>query len=97
MTPTNKQTRQNKGFAIPLLPDTGLGLAMLIAEDEEGHNEPVSVAGTIREAEEIAKDDFRERMRGMETGERESLCPSVYKLWARGIGGVYQLAHEIHV
>ena len=76
MTPTNKQTRQNKGFAIPLLPDTGLGLAMLIAEDEDGYNEPVSVRRhDSRSRREIAKGDFRERMRGMEAGERESLRP----------------------
>jgi hypothetical protein len=97
MTPTDKKTSLTKGFAIPLLPDTELGLAMLIAEDEEGYHEPVSVVGTIGEAEQIAKDDFRNRMRGIETGECQALCPLVYKLWARGIGGVYQLAHEINV
>jgi hypothetical protein len=36
MTPTKKQTSSSGGFAIAQQPDTELGLAMLIAEDEEG-------------------------------------------------------------
>ena len=53
------QTRKCNGFAIPLREDTNLGLAMLIAEDEEGHHEPVAVASTINEAKELAECDFR--------------------------------------
>jgi len=34
MTRTRKQPKTYNGFAIPLQPDTELGLAMLIAEDE---------------------------------------------------------------
>jgi hypothetical protein len=34
-------------------------------------------------------------MRDLESGKREALCPVAHKLWARGIDGVYQLAHEI--
>jgi hypothetical protein len=42
MARTKKQTTSYNGFAFPLQPDTELGLAMLIAEDEEGHHEPVA-------------------------------------------------------
>ena len=83
------------GFALPLEPDTELGLAMLIAEDEDGHYEPVAVAATINEAKEIAESDLRGRMRSIERGEDAGLCPVRYKLWARGIDGDYRLAHEI--
>jgi hypothetical protein len=50
MTRTSrKQAKTYNGFAIPLQPDTELGLAMLIAEDEEGHYEPVAVVVSIAE------------------------------------------------
>ena len=78
------------GFAIPLQPDTDLGLAMLIAESEDGHNEPVAVVGTINEAREAAESDLRDRMRRVERSEKVGLCPAVYKLWARGIDGSYR-------
>ena len=89
------QTRKCNGFAIPLREDTNLGLAMLIAEDEEGHHEPVAVASTINEAKELAECDFRGRQRRLERGEDPGLCPYVYKVWAQGIDGYYLLAHEI--
>lgn len=95
MAHTRKQTRSYNGFAIPLQPDTDLGLAMLIAEDEEGHHEPVAVASTINEAKELAESDFRGRRRRLERGEDPGLCPYVYKVWAQGIDGYYLLAHEI--
>jgi len=95
MAGTRKQTKNHNGFAIPLAPDTELGLAMLIAEDEDGHYEPVAVAVSINEAKEIAESDLRGRMRSIERGEDAGLCPVRYKLWARGIDGDYRLAHEI--
>ncbi len=58
MARTRKETKTYNGFAIPLHPDTQLGLAMLIAEDEEGHYEPIGVASTINEAKEIAASDL---------------------------------------
>lgn len=39
MAITKKQPRTYDGFAILLQPDTDLGLATLIAEDEEGHHD----------------------------------------------------------
>jgi hypothetical protein len=95
MARTRKQPKTYNGFAIPLEPDTELGLAMLIAEDEEGHHEPVAVASTISEAKEIAESDFRGRMRRLERGEDPGICPFTYKLWARGCDGDYRVAGEI--
>jgi len=94
MARNREQTKSYNGFAIPLQPDTDLGMAMLIAEDEEGHHEPVAVAATINEAKEIADSDFRGRQDRLERGDDPGLCPHVYKLWARGIDGFYLLAHE---
>ena len=95
MTPTRKQTNHNDGFAVQLQPDTQLGMAMLIAESEDGQHEPVAVVGTITEAREAAASDFRDRMRRLEQGDDAGLCPAIYKLWARGIDGDYRIAIEI--
>ena len=97
MTRTRKQTTTYNGFAIPLQPDTQLGLAMLIAEDEDGQYEPVAVASTINEAKELAESDFRGRMRRLGRGDEPGLCPTVYKVWAQGIEGGYRIATEIRL
>ena len=95
MAQNKKQTKSFNGFAFQLQPDSQLGLAMLIAEDEEGHQEPVDVVSTINEAKEIAECDLRSRMRRLERGENPGICPYTYKLWARGIDGEYRIACEI--
>jgi hypothetical protein len=95
MRNTTKTTKTTPGFAIQLQPDTDLGLAMLIAEDEEGRIEPVAIAGTINEAKEIAESDMRGRMRRLERDDDPGICPARYRLWARGIDGDYIIAHEI--
>src|SRR5690242_14009517 len=95
MAPTNGQPTTCNGFAFPLQPDTDLGLAMLIAEDDDGHHEPVAVVTTINEAKEIAQSDFRGRMRRLERDEDPGLCPASYKVWARGVDGSYLLAAEL--
>jgi hypothetical protein len=87
-----KQTRSYNGFAIELSPETELGVAMLIAEDAKGQTRPISVAGTIAEAKEIAADNMRSRVRG---NRGEDFLPARYKLWARGIAGEYILAATI--
>ena len=94
-TTTKKPATTYNGFALSLEPNTELGLAMLIAEDEDGHYDPVAVASSINEAKEIAESDLRSRMRSIEHGDDAGLCPIRYKLWARGIDGDYRLAHEI--
>ena len=94
-TTKTTKTKTTPGFAIELQPDTDLGLAMLIAEDEEGRIEPVAVAGTINEARELAESDMSSRMRRLDHGGDPGICPYTYKLWARGIDGDYIIAHEI--
>jgi len=96
MPRTTKQPKTHDGIAFPLQPDTELGLAMLIAEDEDGHYEPVAVAATINEARELAESDMRARMRSMESGGDAGICPVRYKLWARGIDGDHRVAVEIN-
>jgi hypothetical protein len=91
-----QQTNSHSAFAVPLQPDTQLGLAVLIAEDEEGAHAPVGIANTIREAEELADSDFRDRMARLEGGREPGLCTTVYRLWARGTHGDYCVATEIY-
>jgi len=95
MAPAGRQPKTNNGFAIPLQPDTELGLAVLIAEDEEGRYEPVAVVVSIAEAREIAASDLRSRMRLLDREEDPGLCPYQYKVWARGIEGSYLLAADL--
>jgi hypothetical protein len=96
MTRTSrKQATTYNGFAIPLQPDTELGLAMLIAEDDDGHYEPIAVVVSIAEGREIAASDLRRRMRMIERDEDASLCPIRYKVWARGVEDRYILAADL--
>jgi hypothetical protein len=97
--PRTKRTTQTPtpGFAIRIKDDTELGLAMLIAEDEEGHTEPIAVVATINEAVEIARHNFCAKLRRLEADKDPGLCPWVYKVWAQGIGGDYRLLREINV
>ncbi len=95
MTRTSKQTTTHNGFSIPLQPETDLGLAILIVESEDGQHEPVAVVGTIGEAREAAESDLRGRMRRLERDEEAGLCPTLYKVWARGIDGTYRTVREI--
>ncbi len=92
---TRKQPKTYNGFAIPLKPETDLGLAMLIAENEEGRYEPVAVASSISEAKELAESDFRGRMRRLERTGGGRLCPIRYNLWAQGVDGDYIIAENI--
>jgi hypothetical protein len=96
MMRTRKQPMTYDGFAIPLQPDTELGLAMLIAEDVDGRYEPIAVVVSIAEGREIAASDFRSRMRRLERDENPGLCPTRYKVWARGLEGHYIRASELH-
>jgi len=96
MTRTKTQPPTYNGFAIPLQPDTELGLAMLIAEDEEGRYEPVAVVVSIAEGREIAQSDLRNRMRRLEREDDPGLCPYTYRVWARGVEGCYILAAELN-
>ena len=72
MARARKQTKQTKettpGFALKITPQTELGLAMLIAETEDGHYEPVAVVASVSEAQEIAKSDFARRLEEVAMG-----------------------------
>jgi hypothetical protein len=94
MKTTTKNQKHHNGFAVEITDATDLGLAMLIAESEDGQYEPVAVVANVGEAREVAQDDFRVRMRDLERGE-SPLCPYVYKVWARGIDGQHLVACEI--
>jgi hypothetical protein len=76
MAHSRKQNKTFNGFAIPLQPDTDLGLAMLIAESEDGSCRPIAVTSTISEAKELAESDLRERMRKVERGQDARYPPS---------------------
>ncbi len=95
MSRTTKQTKSYDGFAIPLENDADLGLALVIAEDEEGRYEPVANVTTINEAKELATDDLRRRRGRLERDEDPGLCPYCYTLWARGIEGDFRVALQI--
>ena len=94
VVPTTKRTLTGtyNGFAIPLQPETDLGNAMLIAEDEEANYEPIAVVASIREGKEIAQTDLGGRLLRLEREEDPGLCPFVYKLWARGADGRQHVA-----
>ena len=75
--------------------DADLGLAMLVAEDEEGGYEPV--ASTLSEAYELAASDMALRMKKLNQGNDPGLCPARYALWVRGQRGEYANPIEIIV
>ena len=87
-----KRERPTPGFAIAITDDTELSDAILIAEDEEGHYEPIGAVISINEAREIAKSNMEYKMRELERGGDPGLCPYEYKVWARGLLGVQRVA-----
>jgi hypothetical protein len=89
---TKRTTKTYNGFAFRLQPETDLGNAMLIAEDEESNYEPIAVAMNINEGKELAQCDLRERMRRLERDEDPGLCHWQYRLWARGVDGRQHVA-----
>ena len=90
-TTTNTQANFN-GFAFQLQPDTDLGSAILIVEDEQANYEPVAVAANISEGKEMAQADLRARLGRLERDEDPGICPYQYQLWARGVDGRQHVA-----
>ena len=70
-------------------------MAVPIAEDDDGHYEPIAVVVSIAEGREIAVSDLRRRMRLIEREEDAGLCPTRYEVFARGTEGRYILASEL--
>lgn len=90
---TTQSQKQYPGFTVKITDPSDLGLAMLIAESEEGEYVPVAIVANVAEAREIASDDLASRMRRLENGETP-FCPSSNKVWARGIDGEQRVACE---
>jgi hypothetical protein len=67
---------------------------LVVAEAEDGGYEPVALASTPIEAEELARADFARRLRRLEQDEDAGLCPHLYRIWARRQGR-YEPAGEI--
>ena len=82
----NQPETPTPGFAIWLTDNTDLGIAMLIAEDDDGRYLPLGPVSTISEARRLAQRDLRQRMLQVEHG-ASPFCPTAYKVWARGLEG----------
>ncbi len=67
---------------------------LVVAEAEDGGYEPVALASTPLEAEQLARLDFARRLRRLERNEDAGLCPHLYRIWARR-RGQYESAGEI--
>lgn len=92
----SKQTKNapTPGFAIRITPQTELGLAILIAETDDGCYEPVAVVASVAEAQEIAANDFARRLKEISMGCEDVACPARYAIWAQGLGGEYKPLRE---
>ncbi len=75
----------NANQAVDESRELGFG-SLLVAEDEEGGYEPVALVSTLREARELAAEDFRTRLADVENGE-SPLCPDRYAIWVRRSAG----------
>ena len=92
----NEQTiidAQNELLADALQPKQNLGLAILIAENDLGHYEPVGVVGTIQEAREMAQHDMAHRLAEL-AQDRSPMAADIYRLWGMKSNG-YELLTSI--
>jgi len=90
-SPTNNRRHPLYGV---IAGNADLGMALLIAETEDGHYEPLGAVGTINEAREVAADDMRVRMRSLEKG-GTPLCPETYRVWSRDDRGQYAVICQL--
>jgi hypothetical protein len=88
MEQTTEITNNNIA-AIDETADLGCG-ALLVAESEDGNYEPVTMVSNIREARELADENFRNRLIGLNNG-RDPMCPARYVIWQRGCEGNYRI------
>jgi hypothetical protein len=94
-TTTKQQTKARPQYHPEygrLRADIDLGLAMLIAEAEDGAYQPVTMISTINEAIEVASNDMASRMKDLE---HEPMCPAIYRIWSRNYDGEYSISCEI--
>jgi hypothetical protein len=83
MEQDNREANGNK--RVEDYAELGFG-SLLVAEDEEGGYEPVALVSTLREARELAAEDFRFRLADVENG-KDTLCPARYATWVRRSAG----------
>jgi hypothetical protein len=73
--------------------DAELGYgAILVAESKDGSYEPVTMVSTIREARELAAENFRNRLSDVTKG-RDRMLPVRYVIWQRGHEGDYRVTN----
>jgi hypothetical protein len=58
--------------------------SLLIAEDEEGHYEPVGIVDSFAEAQQMASIDMLTRLQRLDCDADPGLCPYLYQVWIRG-------------
>ena len=85
-TTKNQPNQATPGFSIQLTEQTDLGIAMLIAEDDDGGYLPIGPVSTIAEGREIAQHHLCKQMSRLACGQ-EPFCPAMYKVWAHGLDG----------
>jgi hypothetical protein len=93
-TKTKENARQEAtpGLAILITKDTDLGIAMLIAEDEDEHYAPIGPVVSVNEAYEIAASNLSMRRDEIAEGKDAGICPYAYRVWAAGREGTYRTA-----
>ena len=90
MEQDNREANGNK--RVEDYADLGFG-SLLVAEDDEGGYEPVAAVSTLREARELAAEDFRFRLADVESG-NSPLCPDRYAIWVRRSAGYTVLTRD---
>jgi len=73
--------------------DTQLGLAILIAESNQGY-EPVAVVVSVDEAREVAKSNAVRRNSRTLPCDEDVFLPVRYSIWAPGLNGRYRLLRD---
>jgi hypothetical protein len=68
-------------------------IAVLIAEDADGHYEVIGAVSTVREAIEIAEGDCARRRAEIERG-GVPMCPEIYRLFAQAPKAGYAVVWE---
>jgi len=89
-----KQAAATTADEKPVDENATLALGLLVAEAEDGSYEPVAMVSTIREAREVAGQNFRNRMIENENG-GDPLYPARYAVWQQSREGGYRIVSAI--
>jgi hypothetical protein len=90
MEQTTEITKSNLA-AIDEDAELGYG-AILVGESEDRTYEAVTMVSTIREARELAAENFRNRVNDVSKG-RDRMLPIRYVIWQRGMEGTYRVTN----